>query len=137
MVNGLAWTDFGGKVLTVECLQYRSEKQRLQVTGQLGEVMKESAEIAFSWVKFNFEEMGLFTSTSRKTLEETSLHIHFPDGATKKDGPSAGITIVACLASLLLKVPPKEGLAMTGEITLSGKVLPVGGVREKCLAAIY
>lgn len=72
-----------------------------------------------------------------KYLEEISLHIHFPEGATKKDGPSAGVTIVTCIASLLLRMPPREHLAMTGEITLSGKVLPVGGIREKCIAAIY
>lgn len=93
-------------------------------------------DIALSWIMSNFEEMGLFHSTARKAFEEASLHIHFPEGGTRKDGPSAGLTLVVCLASLLLKTPPREGLAMTGEITLSGKVLGVGGVREKCLAAI-
>ena len=72
-----------------------------------------------------------------KYLEELSLHIHFPEGAIKKDGPSAGVTIVTCIASLLLKIPVRSNLSMTGEITLSGKVLPVGGIREKCMAAIY
>lgn len=114
VVNGLAWTELGGKVLTVESLQYRNDKQKLRMTGQLGEVMKESVDIAFSWIRSNFEEMGLFGSSSRKILDQTSLHIHFPDGATKKDGPSAGVTIVACLSSILLKIPPRESLAMTG-----------------------
>ena len=137
IVNGMAWTELGGKVLTVEAIQYRSDKQKIQITGQLGEVMKESVNIAFSWIKSNFEDLIYGSNISShvsnieriKILEDSSLHIHFPEGAVKKDGPSAGISIVTCIASLLLKVPPRENLSMTGEITLSGKVLPVGGIR--------
>lgn len=135
----------GGKVLTVEAIQYQSSRQKIQVTGQLGEVMRESVDIAFSWIKSHLDSIGITGSLSQqltysekiKYLEEISLHIHFPEGATKKDGPSAGVTIVTCLASLLLRTSPRENLAMTGEITLSGKVLPVGGIRQKCIAAIY
>ena len=107
--------------------------------------MKESVSIAFSWIKSNFDDLVIVGNMNQalsgidktKYLEEVSLHIHFPQGATKKDGPSAGITIVTCLTSLLMKMPPRENLSMTGQITLSGKVLPVGGIREKCIAAIY
>ena len=127
----------GGKVLTVEALQYSSSRQKIEVTGQLGDVMKESVNIAFSWIKANLNDLDISGAFNQqltfdeklKYLEKLSLHIHFPEGATKKDGPSAGVTIVTCLASLLLRVPPRENLAMTGEITLSGNVLPVGEVR--------
>lgn len=133
----MAWTQMGGKVLTVEAVQYRSNKQKIEVTGQLGDVMKESVNIAFSWIKSNLDELAVvgnyhqqMTNLEKvKYLDEISLHIHFPEGATKKDGPSAGVTIVTCIASLLLRVPVRSNLSMTGEITLSGKVLPVGGVR--------
>ena len=99
--------------------------------------MKESVDIAFSWIKSHLDSISITGSLNQelttlektKYLEEISLHIHFPEGATKKDGPSAGVTIVTTLASLLLRIPPRENLAMTGEITLSGKVLPVGGIR--------
>lgn len=99
--------------------------------------MKESVNIAFSWIKSNFEDLALVSNIAShvsnversKIFEDSSLHIHFPEGAIKKDGPSAGVTIVTCITSLLLKVPPRENLSMTGEITLSGKVLPVGGIR--------
>lgn len=122
MINGLAWTQMGGKVLTVEALQYRSNKQKIEVTGQLGDVMKESVNIALSWVKAHLDDLDITGNLNQqltkvektKYLEEISLHIHFPEGATKKDGPSAGVTIVSCIASLLLRMPPREHLAMTG-----------------------
>lgn len=141
----MAWTQMGGKLLTVEAIQYKSSRQKIQVTGQLGDVMKQSANIAFSWIKANIEEFSIvghynqnLTSLEKVDyLDKISLHLHFPEGATKKDGPSAGVTIVTCIASLLLKAPVRDYLSMTGEITLSGKVLPVGGIREKCIAAIY
>ncbi len=141
----MAWTQMGGKLLVVEAILHRGDKQKIEVTGQLGDVMKESVAIGLSWIKANFEELAIVDNLSQhltslekaKFLDEVSIHIHFPEGATKKDGPSAGVTIVTCLASLLMKTPPREHLSMTGEITVSGKVLPVGGVREKCLAAIY
>ena len=105
--------------------------------------MKESVEIAFSWIQGHLDGINLTGNSylthleKVKYLDDMSVHVHFPEGATKKDGPSAGVTILTCLTSLLTGVPPRENLAMTGEITLNGRVLPVGGVREKCIAAIY
>jgi ATP-dependent Lon protease len=118
----MAWTQLGGKLLTVEAILYRSEKQKIDVTGQLGDVMKESVNIAFSWIKSNFDELAIVDGLNQqlsgiekmKYLDEVSLHIHFPEGATKKDGPSAGVTIVTCLASLLMKTAPRQNLSMTG-----------------------
>jgi len=126
---GLAWTQAGGEILFIEASRMRG-KGRLKITGSLGDVMRESIETAVSLVRSRAAELGIEASTFTD-----DLHIHIPAGATPKDGPSAGVAIVTALTSLLLdhSVPPD--LAMTGEITLRGKVLPVGGIKEKVLAA--
>ncbi|MDE6575238.1 MAG: endopeptidase La [Muribaculaceae bacterium] len=131
LVTGLAWTEVGGEILMVESSAAPSKAPALTLTGKLGDVMKESASIAFQWVKSNAHKLGIDSGI----FEHYSIHVHFPEGAVPKDGPSAGITIATSLVSLLkqCKVAPK--IAMTGEITLRGKVLPVGGIREKILAA--
>jgi ATP-dependent Lon protease len=128
---GLAWTETGGTMLPVESICY-AEGGDMLITGNLGEVMKESARIAFSYLrsvreKYNFKV---------KDLGKTGFHIHVPEGAIPKDGPSAGITLAASLLSTLCSVPPRPGIAMTGELTLTGRVLPIGGLKEKLLAAI-
>ena len=136
VVNGMAWSPMGRKILIVEAIKYPSSKFKIEVTGQLGDVMKESIHIALSWIKANRSDFALWGGTEAlqiseqiDELEKISLHLHFPAGALKKDGPSAGVTIVTCLVSLLMKVPVRDNLSMTGEITLSGRVLPVGGIR--------
>ena len=130
VVTGLAWTEVGGDILYIES-SYHNGKGGLSVTGNLGDVMKESATIALQWVKANAEKLGIDPAF----FETHDIHIHVPEGATPKDGPSAGITIVTSLVSLLTDKRVKEGIAMTGETTLRGKVLPVGGLKEKILAA--
>ncbi len=127
---GLAWTPVGGDILFAEASQMRGNN-RLTLTGQLGEVMKESATAAFSWVRRNAELFGLSPDFYRRT----DFHFHVPEGSTPKDGPSAGITLVAALISSLTETVCRPQLAMTGEITLTGHVLPVGGIKEKLLAA--
>ncbi len=127
---GLAWTPVGGEILFVEALLSKG-KGRLTITGNLGDVMKESATTALSFIKAHAEELGI----DPKLFEETDIHIHVPEGAIPKDGPSAGITMLTALTSAFIKKPVKPYLAMTGEITLRGKVLPVGGIKEKILAA--
>ncbi len=127
---GLAWTAAGGDILFVEAARMRGAKT-LTLTGQLGDVMKESAQAALSWVRAHASELGL-----RSDYWETSdLHVHVPAGAIPKDGPSAGVTMLTALVSLVTQRPVRGRLAMTGEITLSGRVLPVGGIKEKVLAA--
>ncbi|MGB1037327.1 MAG: endopeptidase La [Bacteroidia bacterium] len=130
VVTGLAWTSVGGDILFVES-SITKGKGKLTLTGQLGDVMKESAITATSWLKANSELIDI----DPKLFDEYDLHIHFPAGGTPKDGPSAGITILTALASLITQRRVKNRLAMTGEITLRGKVLPVGGIKEKILAA--
>lgn len=127
---GLAWTSVGGAILFIE-VSLSKGKGGLTLTGNLGDVMKESAKTALSFLKANAEEIGI----TEEQFEKTDIHIHVPEGATPKDGPSAGITMLSALASAFKKQPLKPFLAMTGEITLRGKVLPVGGIKEKILAA--
>ena len=131
VVTGLAWTEVGGEILLVEVSLSTGKGEKISVTGNLGNVMKESASIAMQWIKANHERIGIDSDT----LTNHDIHIHFPEGAVPKDGPSAGITMVTALASALTGRRVRERIAMTGEITLRGKVLPVGGIREKILAA--
>ena len=127
---GLAWTSVGGDILFIES-SASTGKGKLTLTGNLGDVMKESATTALSFIKANAKSIGI----KPEQLAKTDIHIHVPEGAIPKDGPSAGITMLSALASMFLKKSVKPYLAMTGEITLRGKVLPVGGIKEKVLAA--
>jgi ATP-dependent Lon protease len=127
---GLSWTAAGGEVLYIEASQMWGNKN-LNLTGQLGEVMKESAQAALSWVRSHARQLGIEDSF----FERIDLHLHVPEGAIPKDGPSAGITLVTALVSLLTQRPVRGRVAMTGEMTLTGRVLPVGGIKEKVLAA--
>jgi len=130
VVTGLAWTSVGGDILFIESILSKG-KGALSITGNLGTVMKESATIALQYIKSNAEEFGI----NPEVLEKYNVHIHVPEGATPKDGPSAGITMLTSLVSSYTQRKVKNKLAMTGEITLRGKVLPVGGIKEKILAA--
>ncbi|MBT8312294.1 MAG: endopeptidase La, partial [Flavobacteriaceae bacterium] len=130
VVTGLAWTQVGGDILFIESIISKG-KGALNITGNLGKVMKESATIAMEYIKSNAEKYGLRPDT----FEKYNVHIHVPEGATPKDGPSAGIAMLTSLVSLFTQKKVKKSLAMTGEITLRGKVLPVGGIKEKILAA--
>ena len=130
IVNGLAYTSVGGEMLEVEC-STMSGKGELKLTGQLGDVMKESAQTAFSWVRAHSDELGLKADFYR----DIDIHIHVPEGAVPKDGPSAGITMTTALVSAVTGHPVRQDVAMTGEITLRGRVLPIGGLKEKTMAA--
>jgi len=130
VVTGLAWTSVGGDILFIESILSRG-KGTLNITGNLGKVMKESATIAMEYIKSNADEFGIDSDV----FDKYNVHIHVPEGATPKDGPSAGITMLTSLVSLFTQRKVKKSLAMTGEITLRGKVLPVGGIKEKILAA--
>ncbi|MEN8881349.1 MAG: endopeptidase La [Polaribacter sp.] len=130
VVTGLAWTSVGGDILFIESILSKG-KGNLSITGNLGNVMKESATIALQYIKSNAEEFGI----KPEIIEKYNVHIHVPEGATPKDGPSAGITMLTSLVSSYTQRKVKNKLAMTGEITLRGKVLPVGGIKEKILAA--
>lgn len=128
---GLAWTSMGGATLYIEVVRYPAEKTEMKLTGQAGDVMKESAQIAWTYVQSNVARYA----PNIPFFEKSQIHIHIPEGATPKDGPSAGITMVTALLSLLLNRPIRENLGMTGELTLTGRVLPIGGLKEKLIAA--
>jgi ATP-dependent Lon protease len=130
VATGLAVTGTGGDVLFVEATRMDGEGG-LVLTGQLGDVMKESAQIALSWVRAHGDDLEVST----EDLHDKSFHVHVPAGAIPKDGPSAGITMTTALASLLTKRPVKHTVGMTGEVTLQGRVLPIGGLKQKVLAA--
>ncbi len=131
VVTGLAWTQVGGEILFIETSLSTSKTPTLTLTGNLGDVMKESATLAMGFIKAHAEDFGI----SRKDLDTKAVHIHVPEGATPKDGPSAGITITTALVSAFTRRKVRERIAMTGEMTLRGKVLAIGGVKEKILAA--
>lgn len=132
--TGLAWTAFGGEILYVEALRVSSNNNQsgIILTGQLGKVMEESAKAAYSYVRMYAEKIGISSGWFKKN----EIHIHIPAGATPKDGPSAGVTLATALVSLITRTPIRKDIAMTGEIGLQGQVLPVGGIKEKALAAL-
>ena len=131
LVNGLAWTSLGGVMLSVEARHIHSFSAGFKLTGQLGDVMKESAQIAYSYITSRYE----FADDRKAIFENGTIHLHVPEGATPKDGPSAGITMACALYSVAMDRSIKTGFAMTGELTLTGRVLPVGGIKEKVIAA--
>jgi len=131
VTTGLAWTEVGGDILFIEAADMPG-KGRVQQTGKLGDVMKESIDTAYSVVRAHSKELGI----DSKIFEKTDVHIHVPEGATPKDGPSAGIAMFTTLVSVFTKTPVKKDVAMTGEITLQGRVLPIGGLKEKLLSAL-
>jgi ATP-dependent Lon protease len=131
LVTGLAWTAAGGKILYIESSLSKGKANKLTLTGNLGDVMKESAVIALEYIKSHASKLGI----KDEVFDNWNVHIHVPEGAIPKDGPSAGITMVTSLASSFTQRKVKKNLAMTGEITLRGRVLPVGGIKEKILAA--
>jgi ATP-dependent Lon protease len=130
VTTGLVWTEAGGDIIFVEAAMMKGKKE-LIITGSLGDVMKESAQAALSYIRSNAASLGI----PEDFFEHHDIHIHVPSGAIQKDGPSAGIAMLMALISLLLKRPARRDIAMTGEMTLTGRVLPVGGIKEKILAA--
>ena len=131
VTTGLAWTEVGGELLTIEAVTLPG-KGRVTATGKLGDVMKESVQAAESYVKSRSTVFGIPPSI----FDKKDIHVHVPEGATPKDGPSAGVAMVTSIVSVLTGIPVKRDIAMTGEITLRGRVLPIGGLKEKLLAAL-
>jgi len=131
IVTGLVWTPVGGDIIFVEAAMMPSASEHLTLTGQLGDVMKESAQAALTYVRSNAEALGL----DPRVFEHKTFHIHVPEGAIPKDGPSAGVTMMTAITSLATGRKVRSDTAMTGEISLRGKVLPIGGLKEKVLAA--
>ncbi len=130
VATGLVRTESGGEIIFVEAAKMKGKKE-LIITGSLGDVMRESAQAALSYIRSNADTFGI----PDDFFEHHDIHIHVPSGAIQKDGPSAGVTILAALLSLLTKRPARRDVAMTGEITLTGRILPVGGIQDKVLAA--
>ena len=130
IVTGLAWTEFGGEILKIETVNMPG-KGRMQITGKLGDVMQESVKAAKSYVRSKCLDFGIIPPI----FEKKDFHIHVPEGATPKDGPSAGIAMVTSIVSSISKIPVNKDIAMTGEVTITGQVLPIGGLKEKLLAA--
>ena len=131
VTTGLAWTEVGGDILFIEAVDMPGKGKVIQ-TGKLGDVMKESIETAFSVVRAHSKDLGI----DPEVFEKTDVHVHVPEGATPKDGPSAGIAMYTTLVSVFTKTPVRKDVAMTGEITLQGRVLPIGGLKEKLLSAL-
>jgi len=131
VVTGLAWTRMGGATLQIEATSMKSKSKGFKQTGQLGKVMVESSEIAYSYVMGHLKQHGI----AEDYFDEHFIHLHVPAGATPKDGPSAGITMTTALLSMILEKPVRPKLGMTGELSLTGSVLPIGGVKEKTIAA--
>jgi len=131
VTTGLAWTEVGGELLTIEAVTLPG-KGKVTATGKLGDVMKESVQAAESYVKSRSFAFGIAPTL----FEKKDIHVHVPEGATPKDGPSAGVAMVTSIVSVLTGIPVRKDIAMTGEITLRGRVLPIGGLKEKLLAAL-
>lgn len=132
VITGLAWTSVGGATLPIESSRVNTDQKALELTGSLGDVMKESAHIAYSYIQSHIEK---FAKDKKDFFKKSTIHIHVPEGATPKDGPSAGVTIASSLLSLAMNKAPKKGYAMTGELSLTGQVLAIGGIKEKTIAA--
>ena len=131
IANGLAWTSVGGEMLPIEVSIIPSGSGKVEITGSLGDVMKESAHLALTYARVHAETYHI----APDKFKNTDIHIHAPEGAVPKDGPSAGVTLTTALISALSEIPVRHDLAMTGEITLHGNVLPIGGLKEKSMAA--